>query len=366
MKKLVIVTFFFLLPVIFLYSAFSDYLPMDSENTNLLADALYATAVCDPGIIAVQKTMDARIELLADSIVKNEVIPYNQRDNRNNLVQEISEMVKPQLYYNKGSDAEIPLLSVKKTKFILSQDGTVGFKYKPSDSFHSQVCFLNDGSMTWNNHFYCDVTYTKNYNFSVETVKAGENYYLPSSVSTGNWGCCDFDVSYSNYSLGQHSREVSLYNEYGHKIDSTGIYWQVLTEGDLKAENEMRVTEVPDFLIVRKTSYVGKIGDTDHSSKKDFVPTDELYLEVCYLNSGYLSWNKDYTCKVLSPGGVVVIPQSVALGKVVQPGEWGCFSFRKPPSANTALGTHCSSFQLFSDNGYSILNGDNSVCWDVY
>ena len=365
MKKLIMIILFLLLPVIFLFSAFSDYLPMDPENINLLADALYATAIYDPGIIAAQQTLDARMELLADSIVKNEVVPHNQRDVRNDLAQEIAQMVKPQLYYNKESSANVPLLSVKKTKFSLSQDGTVGFKYKPSDSFHSQVCFLNDGAMTWNNNFYCGASYVEKYAYTEQTVKLDENYFLPSSVSTGNWGCCDFDVSYSNLSLGQHSGNVTLYNEYGHEIDSAGIYWQVLTEGDLEAEKAMRVTEVPDFLIVNKTAYVSKIGETEKNPKKDFVPVDDLYLEVCYMNSGYLSWGKDFTCKVMSSGGSVIIPESVELGKDVHPGEWGCFSFRRDGSSNTYLGNHCARFQLYTDYGVAIQDGDNTVCWNI-
>lgn len=365
MKKLIKLAFF-VLPVIFLYSAFNDYWPMDPENINLLSDALYATAVCDPGIIAAQKTLDARMELLADTIVKNEVVPYNQRDVRSDLAQEIAEMTKPKLYYDKKTSADIPLLSTQKTKFILSKDGTVGFKYGPSDSFHSQVCFLNNGSMTWNNRFYCGVTYVQKYAYSENVIREDGNYYLQNSVNTGNWGCCEFDVSYSNLPLGQHSRNVSLYNEYGHEIDSTGIYWQVLSDADLDAEREMRVTEVPDFLIVRTSSYVGKMGESEHTSKKDFVPLDELYLEVCYLNSGYLSWNKNYFCKKISSRGDVIYPESVSLGKDVHPGEWGCFSFRRPSSTETPLGTHCAEFQLYTDYGVAIQNGSNSVCWNVY
>ncbi len=359
MNKKIIAIFFLLLPLIFLYSAFSDYFPMDPENINSLADALYATAVCDPGVIAAQKTLDARMELLADSIVKNEVVPHNQRDLRDDLTQEIVQMVKPQLYYNLKSVADIPLLSVKKTKFILSQDGNVTFKYKQTDNYHGQVCFMNDGAMTWNDHFYCRV---KN---NEKNMEFDENYYLSSSASTGNWGCCDFDVSYLNYPLGQHSLNVSLYNEYGHKIDYADVYWQVLTDADLEAEQEMRVTEVPDFLIVNKTSFVAKVGNTDKNPSRDFVPVDELYMEVCYQNSGYITWNKDYFCDVISTNGLILVPDGQKLGKDVKPGEWGCFSFRRTPSYNTRLGEFCPVFQLYTDYGVPISNGQNSVCFMI-
>lgn len=359
MKKLIVITAILVICVIFLISAFSDYVPMDPENMNALADALYATIEYDPVMSAIQKTMEAKVEIFADNIVSKEVVPYMEREAREDLTNELVQMVLPQLYYNKESVADIPLLSSKKFKFILSQDGEVKFRYKPSDSFHSQVCFLNDGAMTWNNQYYCEVTYTEDY------LEVNEDHYLTSIAPTGNWGCCDFDVSYSDFQLGQHSRNVTLNNEYGHRIDSDDIYWQVLSEKDLLAEKEMRVTEIPDFLIIRKSSYVQKMGDKENDAKGRFVPRDELYLEVCYLNSGYLTWNKDYYCEVTGRSGAGIYPDGVTLGKDVKPGEWGCFSFRNY-NPEASIGTHCPTFQLYNDLGNAIRNGNNSVCWDVY
>ena len=119
------------------------------------------------------------------------------------------------------------------------------------------------------------------------------------------------------------------------------------------------------YFRVGHTSYtVYKVGDPGDTN---YVPMDNLYIEVCYTNEGSAIWNENYSCRCTSLGGSNIQPaDGTRLGKSVSTGEKACFSFQRQGSPDTALGNHCSGFQLFSDNGTAISGGYVSACFTIY
>ena len=112
-----------------------------------------------------------------------------------------------------------------------------------------------------------------------------------------------------------------------------------------------------------KSATYWKIGDP---SNYDFVPFDNLYIEVCYPNEGSLSWNANYYCMCVDHKGDNIQPaDGVKLGKTVNTGEKACFSFNRIGASNTKLGAHSVGFQLYTDSGAAIRNGYISVGWTI-
>ncbi|MBQ4512147.1 MAG: hypothetical protein II969_04080 [Anaerolineaceae bacterium] len=108
---------------------------------------------------------------------------------------------------------------------------------------------------------------------------------------------------------------------------------------------------------------VYKIGDPGNYV---FVPMDNLYIEICYTNDGSGTWNENYYAMCTNMAGSVISPDGpVYLGKTVSTGEKACFSFNRVGSPNTALGTQCPGFQLYTDTGAGIRNGYVSACFNI-
>ena len=120
----------------------------------------------------------------------------------------------------------------------------------------------------------------------------------------------------------------------------------------------------PYLRVGNTSSLVYKIGDP---GDYDFKPIDNLYVEVCYTNEGSGTWNENYYCQCIRQGGSVILPDTANyLGKNVNTGEKACFSINRQGSYNTALGTQCSGFQLYTDTGAAMANGYLSVCWTIH
>ena len=103
------------------------------------------------------------------------------------------------------------------------------------------------------------------------------------------------------------------------------------------------------------------------SNYNNFVPSTNLYMEVCYTNSGSGDWTEDFSCRSTQPNGYNVQPaDGVRLGKTVSTGEKACFSFDGIGSYNYALKTYCPGFQLFTDSGVAMRNGYTSICFTIH
>jgi hypothetical protein len=105
----------------------------------------------------------------------------------------------------------------------------------------------------------------------------------------------------------------------------------------------------------------------DPGNWNNFVPLDNLYIEVCFTNEGSGTWNENYFCKCTNNGGAIINPDSeVYLGKTVSTGQKACFSFQRVGSPNTALTTYCPVFQIFTDTGNALTNGFESACFTIH
>lgn len=106
--------------------------------------------------------------------------------------------------------------------------------------------------------------------------------------------------------------------------------------------------------------------DINDRANTKFVPFTNLYIEICYTNEGSLTWNENYYAMCTSHKGDSIQPsEPVYLGKNVATGEKACFSFQRMGSSETALGSHCAAFQLFTDSGAQMRNGLISACWTI-
>lgn len=120
---------------------------------------------------------------------------------------------------------------------------------------------------------------------------------------------------------------------------------------------------LPFLRVGYKNSTIYKIGAPDDYN---FYPSDNLYIEVCFTNDGSGIWNENYFCQVTNMAGSVIQPDTPNfLRKTVSTGEKACFSFNRQGSYNTALGTQCPGFQLYTDTGAAIRNGYITACFQI-
>ena len=126
-------------------------------------------------------------------------------------------------------------------------------------------------------------------------------------------------------------------------------------------------TEPPrPYLRVGYTTHtIYKIGEPNNWN--DFVPIDNLYIEVCYTNDGSGTWNENYYCMCTNKAGANIQPADQNfLGKEVATGQKACFSFQRIGSTNTALTTYCPVFQIFTDTGNPLTNGYETACFTIH
>ncbi|MBR6088695.1 MAG: hypothetical protein IKP86_02090 [Anaerolineaceae bacterium] len=120
---------------------------------------------------------------------------------------------------------------------------------------------------------------------------------------------------------------------------------------------------LPYLRVGYKNATVYKIGDPGDYV---FVPMDNLYIEICYTNDGSGTWNENYYAMCTNMSGSVITPDGVnRLGKSVSNGQKACFSFNRQGSPNTALGTQCPGFQLYTDTGIAVRDGYISACFNI-
>lgn len=122
---------------------------------------------------------------------------------------------------------------------------------------------------------------------------------------------------------------------------------------------------LPYYRVDDSSSKVYEIGNP--SNWNDFVPSMNLYIEICFKNGGSGEWNENFMVKNTAPNGYMVQPaDGVRLGKSVHTGEWACFSFNGTGSHNYALKTYCPGFQLFTDTGVAMRNGYTTTCFTIH
>lgn len=99
-----------------------------------------------------------------------------------------------------------------------------------------------------------------------------------------------------------------------------------------------------------------------------FVPTANLYIEVCFKNGGSGIWNENYYTMCTNSNGAFISPMNepVYLGKTVSLGEWACFSFSGVGSTEYALKQYCPFFQMFSDVGTAITHANTYACFTIH
>ena len=117
---------------------------------------------------------------------------------------------------------------------------------------------------------------------------------------------------------------------------------------------------------VDDTNYiVREIGNPNNYGP--FVPTNNLYIEVCYTNEGSMTWNSNFYAMCTNHKNDNIQPaDGVKLGKTVETGQKACFSFQRIGASNTALGNHCVGFQLYTDSGIAMRGGYTNVCWTIH
>ena len=335
--------------------ALNDPYKLSINDSELLADAIYAETINDPYIKEALSTIDYRLSQIADNTLAKIIPQYTMYDEYKT---DLLPMVRSRLLSGSSIDKPAQLLSVSKTSFVLSKDKIKSFEYGTSDNFHAEVCFLNAGTMTWNADYYCKIGEKDNENFA----------FINNETSPGSWGCCEFDTFYENYSIGQKSQSISLYNNYGTLVpdSQTKIYWQVI-EGISKPNLHMLIpTPMPIYRVGNSTFTVYEIGNPDNHD--DFVPTTNLYFEICYKNVGTYAWNENFSCKITSNNGYNIQPKDdfVKLGKIVLPDEWGCFSYNGVGGTGYTLRSYCPGFQLYTDKGDEVMNGFLSQCFTIH
>ena len=118
---------------------------------------------------------------------------------------------------------------------------------------------------------------------------------------------------------------------------------------------------------VDDTNYiVREIGNPNNYGP--FVPTNNLYIEVCFKNGGSGIWNERYYAMCTNNARAVITPMNepVYLGKTVKDGEWACFSFQGVGSTEYSLGSYCPFFQMYSDVGTAISHANTYACFTIH
>lgn len=116
-----------------------------------------------------------------------------------------------------------PYLSVGYKNCYISKDGVEGYKWVPYDRLYIEVCFTNDGSGTWNQNYFAQVTLNDGGNTSPPSVLLGKN------VAPGEKACFSFNQNMAGYELGQHQSVFALTTDSGAILNEgyIGCYWTV-------------------------------------------------------------------------------------------------------------------------------------------
>lgn len=118
-----------------------------------------------------------------------------------------------------------PFLSVgHKSCFIKNRaSGDITTDFVPFDAVYIEVCFTNDGSGTWNQNYFAQVTRNDESNTNPSSVLLGKE------VKPDEKACFSFNSSAAGSALGQHYSTFALTTDQG-AIVGEGIiscYWNV-------------------------------------------------------------------------------------------------------------------------------------------
>lgn len=105
-----------------------------------------------------------------------------------------------------------PMLSVGYTNYTLYKIGDPGdYVYTPLDNLYIEVCFTNEGSLSWNENYYALCTNTGGNNIQpLEAVR------LNKTVNTGEKACFSFQrIGSTETALGSHYAGFQLYTDGG-------------------------------------------------------------------------------------------------------------------------------------------------------
>lgn len=102
-----------------------------------------------------------------------------------------------------------PYLSVGYKSCYISKDGVEGYSWVPYDRLYIEVCYTNDGSGTWNQNYFAQVTVNDGGNTSPQSVPLGKN------VAPGEKACFSFNQNMAGYELGPHASVFALTTDSG-------------------------------------------------------------------------------------------------------------------------------------------------------
>lgn len=90
-------------------------------------------------------------------------------------------------------------------------------------------------------------------------------------------------------------------------------------------------------------------------NKREYVPNEKFGLAVGFKNTGTVTWDSNYTLKIVSFVGEITVQQDAMLGKSVKPGEKGEFNLWAYGSET--ITTHTWVFQMYTSSGGAVPGG---------
>jgi len=99
------------------------------------------------------------------------------------------------------------------------------YNFVPFTNLYIEVCYTNEGSMTWNSNFYAMCTNHKN-----DNIQPADGVKLGKTVETGQKACFSFQrIGASNTALGNHCVGFQLYTDSGIAMRGgyTNVCWTI-------------------------------------------------------------------------------------------------------------------------------------------
>lgn len=111
-----------------------------------------------------------------------------------------------------ATEAPRPMLSVGYSNYTLYKIGDpTDYTYVPLSNLYIEVCFTNEGSLSWTENYYCMCTY-----HNQDNIQPADPVRLGKTVNTGEKACFSFQrLGSTNTALGTHTVGFQLYTDSG-------------------------------------------------------------------------------------------------------------------------------------------------------